>query len=114
MRIKIEFCEIFQNVSLEEEPFPETSQGNESLQTPLNIIPKSDQENVNQRIHVLHAQRLFWKPCGKNALCWAFYVINDNTQVGGKVPQSDALHVMSQRVCLFYCNNQILKYISYF
>jgi hypothetical protein len=31
-----------------------------------------------------------------------FYVINDNTQVGGKVPQSDALHVMSQKVGLFY------------
>jgi hypothetical protein len=41
MRIKIEFCEIFQNdVSLEEGPFPKTSQGNESLQTQLNIIPK--------------------------------------------------------------------------
>jgi preprotein translocase subunit SecB len=48
MKIKIKFCEIFQNdVSLEEEPFPETSQGNESLQLQLNIIPKSDQENVN-------------------------------------------------------------------
>ncbi len=65
-----------------------------------------------QRFHILHAQRLFWKPYGKNALCWAFYVINDNTQVGGKVPQSDALHVMSQRVCFFYCKNQII-YILY-
>jgi hypothetical protein len=42
MRIKI-FYEIFQNdVSLEEDHFLETSQGNESLQTQLNIVPKSD------------------------------------------------------------------------
>jgi hypothetical protein len=40
---------------LEEELLPETSQGNESLQTQLNTIPKSDKENVNQRFHVLHA-----------------------------------------------------------
>ncbi len=102
MRIQTKFCEIFQNdISLEEEPLPKTSQGNESLQTQLSIVPKSDQENVNQRFHVLHAQRLFWKPYGKNALCWAFYVINDNTQ-------SDALYVMSQIVCLFYYKNQII------
>jgi hypothetical protein len=43
MKIKTKFCEIFQNdVSLEEEPFSKTSQGNESLRTQLNIIPKSD------------------------------------------------------------------------
>jgi hypothetical protein len=68
---------------------------------------------VNQRFHALHVHRLFWKPYGKNALCWAFYVINDNTQVGGKVLQSDALHVMSQKVCLFIARTKILKYISY-
>ncbi len=41
MRIEIKLCEIFQNdVSLKREPFPETSQGNENLQTQLNIVPK--------------------------------------------------------------------------
>jgi hypothetical protein len=53
MKIEIDFCEIFQNdISLEEEPLPETSQGNESLQTQLSTIPKSDKENVNKRFHV--------------------------------------------------------------
>jgi hypothetical protein len=37
------------------ESFLETSQGNESLQTQVNIIPKSDKENVNKRFQVLHA-----------------------------------------------------------
>jgi len=69
---------------------------------------------VNQRFHVLHAQRLFWKPYGKNALCWAFYVINDNTQVGGKVPQSDALHVMSQIIVSIIARTKLYMYISYF
>jgi hypothetical protein len=41
MRIEIKLCEIFQNdVSLKGEPFLKTSQGNESLQTQLNIVPK--------------------------------------------------------------------------
>jgi len=39
----------------------------------------------------------------------AFCVMNDNTQVDGKVPQSDALYVMSQRVGLFYYKNQFFK-----
>jgi hypothetical protein len=34
---------------MQEEPLFETSQGNESLQTQVNTIPKNDQENVSQR-----------------------------------------------------------------
>jgi hypothetical protein len=30
----------------------------------------------------LHAQRLFWKPNSKNALCWVFYYVIDNKEVG--------------------------------
>ncbi len=29
----------------------------------------------------LHAQRLFWKPNSINALCWAFFYVNDNKEV---------------------------------
>jgi hypothetical protein len=43
MRIQTEFYEIFQNdVSLEKESLLETSQGNESLQIQLSIVPKND------------------------------------------------------------------------
>jgi hypothetical protein len=43
MKIEIKFCEIFQNdVSMEEEPFPETSQGNENLQTQMSTILEND------------------------------------------------------------------------
>jgi len=49
MRIEIKYYEIFQNdVFMKEEFFFEPSQGNESLQTQLNTIPKSDQESVNE------------------------------------------------------------------
>jgi hypothetical protein len=53
MRIEIEFYEILQNdVSLEKEPLPKTSQGNENLQTQFCTIPKSDQENVNKIFYI--------------------------------------------------------------
>jgi hypothetical protein len=43
MRIQTEFCEIFQNdVFLEKESLTVTSQGNESLQIQLSIVPKND------------------------------------------------------------------------
>jgi hypothetical protein len=29
----------------------------------------------------LHAQILFWKPNSRNALCWAFYYVNDNKEI---------------------------------
>ncbi len=49
MRIEIKYYEIFQNdVFMEEKTFPKTSKGNESLQTQLNTIPKSDQKSVNE------------------------------------------------------------------
>jgi hypothetical protein len=32
-------------------------------------------------------QRLLWKPHGRNAICWAFYEVNDNKLVDGKVSQ---------------------------
>jgi hypothetical protein len=42
----------------------------------------------------LHAYKLFWKPRGRNALCWAFYVVNDNTQEDGNI-----LQVMGCMIC---------------
>jgi hypothetical protein len=35
----------------------------------------------------LHAQRLVWKPHGRNAICWAIYRVNDNKPINGKIPQ---------------------------
>jgi hypothetical protein len=78
---------------MEKELF-EISQENESLQIQVNIVPKNDHENVNKRLQVLHAHRLFWKPYGRNAQFLAFNVVNDNTQIDGKV-----LHVMHWMIC---------------
>jgi hypothetical protein len=49
----------------------------------------------------LHAQRLFLKPNSRNALCWAFYYVNNNKEVDLTTPQ-----VMC---CIFYHNNSILN-----
>jgi hypothetical protein len=60
MKIELKYYKIFQiDVFMEEETLPETSQGNESLQTQLNTIPKSDQKSVNEIFKVFHAWSLF-------------------------------------------------------
>jgi hypothetical protein len=46
-------------------------------------------------------KRLFWKPNNKNALCWAFYCVNDNKEVG-----FIALQVMH---CILCYNSPILN-----
>ncbi len=40
--------------------------------------------------------RLFWKPININALCWAFYYVNDNKEV-----DLTTLQVM----CFIFCHN---------
>jgi len=66
---------------------------------------------VNQRLHVLHVQKLFWKPYGKNAIFWAFHVIYDNTQVDGKVLQV----ICHRKYVLFIAKTKLKKgIISYF
>jgi hypothetical protein len=47
---------------------------------------------------MLHAQRLFWKSNSRNALCWAFYYVNDNKEVDFKIPQ-----IMCCIIC--YCSS---------
>jgi hypothetical protein len=36
---------------------------------------------MKEDLRKLHAQRLFWKPNNRNALCWAFDYVNDNKKV---------------------------------
>jgi hypothetical protein len=42
----------------------------------------------------------FWKPNNKNALCWAFYYVNDNKDV-----LLEIFHIIS---CILSYNNSIL------
>jgi hypothetical protein len=35
---------------------------------------------MKEKLRKLRAQRLFWKPNSKNALCWAFYYVDDNKE----------------------------------
>jgi hypothetical protein len=35
----------------------------------------------------LCGQKVFWKRNSKNALCWAFYCVNDNKEVNVTTPQ---------------------------
>jgi len=49
----------------------------------------------------LHAQRTFWRRNNINALCWAFYCVNDDKEVNV---------ITSQIMCCILChNNPILN-----
>ncbi len=56
---------------------------------------------MKENLKKLHAQRLFWKPNSKNALCWAFYYVNNNKEVD--------LIVLQIMHCIFWYNNPILN-----
>ncbi len=45
---------------------------------------------------------MFWKLEGKNAICWAFYVVNDNKPVDGKVPQVMRCHLYCYKTVVLY------------
>jgi hypothetical protein len=63
----------------------------------MNDIPITETsiENLN-----LHAQRLFWKLEGRNAICWAFNIVNDNTPMDGKIPQVVRCHLCYKTLVL--------------
>jgi hypothetical protein len=49
----------------------------------------------------LHVQRTFWRGNSRNALCWAFYCVNDNKKANAIAPYITR--------CIFYHNNPILN-----
>jgi hypothetical protein len=52
---------------------------------------------------------------GRNALCWAFYVVNDNTQIDGKVPQVMCYMICHSEYVPFTVITKLIKgVISYF
>jgi len=42
---------------------------------------EKNEEKMKEILKKVHAQRLFWKPHSKNALCWAFFYLNGNKEV---------------------------------
>ncbi len=47
----------------------------------------------------MHLQRSFWRANNKNALCWAFYCVNDNKKVNAITPQT---------MCCIICHNNLI------
>jgi hypothetical protein len=64
-------------------------------------IPKMNKNKMKEKIEKLHVQRSFWRRNNKNALCWAFYCVNDNKEVNVTTPQT--MHY------IFCHNNPILN-----
>ncbi len=50
----------------------------------------------------MHAQRNKWKNHNKNAICLAFYCINNNKELTVEIPQTMR--------CIFCYNSPVLKY----
>jgi hypothetical protein len=67
---------------------------NEELMDDILVIETSI-ENLK-----LHTQRLFKKPKGRNAICWAFNVVNDNKPIDSKIPQVMRCHLCYKTLVL--------------
>ncbi len=63
----------------------------------MDDIPVTETSIENLKLQV---QRLFWKPKGRNAICWAFNVINDNKPTNGKIPQVMRCHLCYKTLML--------------
>ncbi len=57
-------------------------EGNSSVHTNPRRNPKNDIEQLMKiNLKKLHVQRKYWKPHGRNYLCWGVFCINDNVEV---------------------------------
>jgi len=50
----------------------------------------------------LHLQREKWKGHDRNAMCWSFFIVNDNNIIDGSKPQ--IMRCMICHVCFVLCN----------
>jgi len=68
-------------------PITKTSIKNLNLEIETSKACESNNELFILNLQRLHLQRLFWKPKDRNAICWVFYVVNDNKSMDGRVFQ---------------------------
>jgi hypothetical protein len=92
--------EPYQNEKLmNDTPLIKTLIDNLSLEIEVSRASKSNDERFILNLQKLHAQRLFWKLEGRDAICRAFYVINDNKLVDGKIPQVMKYQCVPKHLC---------------
>jgi hypothetical protein len=86
--------ELHQNEKLKDDkPIIQTSIENLSLEIEASWASKSNDHRLILNLQKLHAQRLFWKPKRRNAICWVFYVVNDNKPMDSKILQIMKCHL---------------------
>jgi len=92
-----------------------TSIENLCLETKTIKVVESNNERFVLNLHKLHAKRLFWKSERRNAICWAFYVVNDNKLVDGKILQVMRCHLCYKTLVLYSTRTKLRKGImSYY
>jgi hypothetical protein len=67
-------------VRVEDEPLQEFEENANVWKEGSKNLEKNEQK-MKEILKKVHAQRLFWKPHSKNALCWALFYVNDNKEV---------------------------------
>jgi hypothetical protein len=55
---------------------------NRSLQTHSSAI-QSEEQKIKANLQNFYLQREKWKGHDRNALCWSFFIVNDNNIVDG-------------------------------
>jgi hypothetical protein len=68
------------DVKVEDEPLHEFEENANVWKEGSKNLEKNEQK-MKEILKKVHAQRLFWKSHSKNALCWAFFYVNDNKEV---------------------------------
>jgi hypothetical protein len=92
-----------------------TSIENLSLEIEASKVFESNDEIFILNFLKLHAQRLFWKLEERNVICWAFYVVNHNKLVDGKIPQVMRCHSCYKTHVLYNPRTKLRKgLISYY
>lgn len=84
------------------------------METKVTKAIEKNNERFILNLQNLYVQRLFSKPKGRNAICWAFYAVNDNKPMDGKVPQIMRCHLCYKMLMLYNPRTNLRKgLISY-
>jgi hypothetical protein len=85
------------------------------LETEASWASKNYDERFILNLQKLHVQKLFRKPKRRNIICWAFYVVNDNKPMDGKILQVMRCHLCYKTPMLYNPKIKLRKgLISYY
>jgi hypothetical protein len=67
------------------------------------VLKIFDEKKIKQILQQLQTHRKKWHPPNRNAFCWSFYCVNDNSKVNLNVPQM---------MCSLLCHSQLVVFVN--